>query len=79
MGFVLVFWIIALSVKKLTLVQLVRLIIFLMFKESAIFVMFLCLIVLTALAIVPAKVVRKLILWMRVSVVLCVLTKCLTA
>lgn len=78
MGFVLVFWIIALSVKKLTLVQLVSLIIFLMFKESAIFVMFLCLIVLTALAIVPAKVVRKLILWMRVSVVLCVLTKCLT-
>lgn len=78
MGFVLVFWIIALSVKKLTLVQLVRLIIFLMFKESAIFVMFLCLIVLTALAIVPAKVVRKLILWMRVSTVLCVLTKCLT-
>lgn len=78
MGFVLVFWIIALSVKKLTLVQLVSLIIFLMFKESAIFVMFLCLIALTALAIVPAKVVRKLILWMRVSVVLCVLTKCLT-
>lgn len=78
MGFVLVFWTIALSVKKLTLVQLVRLIIFLMFKESAIFVMSLCLIALTALAIVPAKVVRKLILWMRVSVVLCVLTKCLT-
>lgn len=78
MGFVLVFWTIALSVKKLTLVQLVRLIIFLMFKESAIFVMFLCLIALTALAIVPAKVVRKLILWMRVSTVLCVLTKCLT-
>lgn len=78
MGFVLVFWIIALSVKKLTLVQLVSLIIFLMFKENAIFVMFLCLIVLTALAIVPAKVVRKLILWMRVSTVLCVLTKCLT-
>ncbi len=78
MGFVLVFWTIALSVKKLTLVQLVRLIIFLMFKENAIFVMFLCLIALTALTIVLAKVVRKLILWMRVSVVLCVLTKCLT-